>query len=102
LPKKAIIVIKRETTRLVLEKILTLMGLHTGKRIVYFCDNAAYYHSKLIKEWLKVHQYVQVMYLPPYSPYLNPIERIWKLLKKEKISFWYDCFEDLRKEVIHF
>ncbi|WP_448518380.1 transposase [Rhodoflexus sp.] len=28
-----------------------------------------------MKNWLKLHPHVQVMYLPPYSPNLNPIER---------------------------
>jgi hypothetical protein len=43
------------------------------------------------------------MYLPPYSPNLNPIERVWKLLKKEKInSTWYNCFEDFKQGVMNF
>jgi transposase len=48
---------------------------HPGKRIVHICDNAAYYRSNLIKEWLHAHRHVRVVYLPPYSPNLNPIER---------------------------
>jgi transposase len=48
---------------------------HPGKRIVHICDNAAYYRSNLIKKWLHAHRHVRVMYLPPYSPNLNPIER---------------------------
>jgi transposase len=35
-----------------------------------------YYRSNLLKEWLNAHQHVQVMYLPTYSPNLNPIERV--------------------------
>jgi transposase len=78
-------------------------GAHPGKRIVHICDNAAYYHSKLIGDWLKGRPHVEVMYLPPYSPNLNPIERVWKLLKKEKInSFWYGCFEDFKQGVMDF
>ena len=76
---------------------------HPGKRIVHICDNAAYYHSRVIKNWLKTHSHVQVMYLPPYSPNLNPIERVWKLLKKEKInSFWYESFDDFKQGVMDF
>lgn len=76
---------------------------HQGKRIVHVCDNAAYYHSKLVGEWLKAHPHVEVMYLPAYSPNLNPIERVWKLLKKKKInSFWYECFEDFKQGVMDF
>jgi transposase len=34
-----------------------------------------------------------VRYLPPCLPNLNPIERVWKLLKKEVINSY--CYENL-------
>ncbi|WP_250631888.1 IS630 family transposase [Rhodoflexus caldus] len=82
-------------------------AIYPGKRMIHICDNAAYYRSKLIKEWLRAHPHVKVMYLPrctrPYSPNLNPIERVWKLLKKEKInSIWYECFEDFKQGIMDF
>lgn len=78
-------------------------AIYPGKRMIHICDNAGYYRSKLIKEWLRQHPHVKVMYLPPYSPNLNPIERVWKLLKKEKInSFWYERFEDFKQGVMDF
>lgn len=80
-----------------------IAAANQGKQIIHICDNAKYYHSQLIKEWLNAHEHIKVMYLPPYSPNLNPIERVWKLLKKEKInSFWYESFEDFKQEVMDF
>ncbi|QYF49086.1 DDE superfamily endonuclease [Candidatus Rhabdochlamydia oedothoracis] len=28
---------------------------------------------------------IKVHYLPPYSPNLNPIERLWKILKEKTV-----------------
>ena len=92
--------VNAQSTIALWEKIL---AANQGKRIIHICDNAKYYHSTLVKEWLKAHEQVKIMYLPSYSPNLNPIERIWKLLKKEKInSFWYENFEDFKQEVMDF
>lgn len=54
-----------------------------GKRMIVVLDNAAYHHSKLLKPLL--HQYRKVLtflFLPPYSPQLSPIERVWKLARR--------------------
>jgi len=45
-------------------------------------DNAKYYRSKLVQEFLGKNQRIQFVYLPPYSPNLNIIERLWKFFKK--------------------
>ncbi|MFK7871615.1 MAG: transposase [Oligoflexales bacterium] len=29
---------------------------------------------------------MEIVYLPPYSPNLNPIERLWKLYKKKVLA----------------
>ena len=48
------------------------------------CDNARYYKSKALAEWLTDKRLVPV-FLPPYSPNLNLLERLWKFLR-QKIS----------------
>ena len=42
-------------------------------------------------------------YLPPYSPNLNLIERLWKFMRKYVINtkFYYD-FKDFKKAIIDF
>ncbi len=46
------------------------------KRNILILDNASW-HKKKSLDW---HDF-EPLYLPPYSPDLNPIERIWLLLK---------------------
>jgi transposase len=58
------------------------------KTIHLFVDNARYYRSQLVQEYLK-NSRIQMHFLPPYSPNLNPIERLWKFLKKEVIKSDY-------------
>jgi len=44
-------------------------------KMVFIMDNAAIHHSSDVKSWFQVHRdRVRAFYLPPYSPFLNPIE----------------------------
>jgi transposase len=46
-------------------------------------DNSRYHHAKLLQPWLEKHSdEIQLDFLPPYSPELNPIERVWKLTRR--------------------
>jgi len=82
-----------------LKKVLYTYKKHS--KIIMVVDNVKYHHSKYIKNWLKHNPKLELFYLPPYSPELNPIERSWwymrkkithnrfmETLDKRKISFW--------------
>ena len=61
-----------------------------GKRVVIIIDNARYHHAKLHRLWRDEHQdQFQLDFLPPYSPELNPIERVWKLTRRLKLHNQY-------------
>ena len=46
-------------------------------------DNAKYHHARLHRVWREEHAARFALdYLPPYSPELNPIERVWKLTRR--------------------
>lgn len=51
------------------------------KKIVIILDNARYNHAKDVKI-LAEKLWIKLLFLPPYSPNLNLIERVWKFLKK--------------------
>jgi hypothetical protein len=58
-------------------------SIRTGRRVVIITDNARYHHARRHKEWRAPHVEDFVLdYLPPYSPELNPIERVWKLRRR--------------------
>jgi transposase len=50
-------------------------------KIHVFCDNARYYKNKEVMAHL-AHSKIEMHFLPPYSPNLNPIERLWKLMNE--------------------
>lgn len=68
--------------------------------IIYvICDNARYYRSKLVKEFLRTSK-VELVFLPPYSPNLNLIERLWKFMKKKVLhNKYYEKYDDFKKAV---
>jgi transposase len=54
-----------------------------GQRMVVVVDNARWHHARLLNPWLKEHRKtIQLDFLPPYSPELNSIERVWKLTRR--------------------
>lgn len=54
-----------------------------GKRLVLILDNAKYHHSRSLTPLLRKYRRVlTLLYLPPYSPKLNSIERVWKLARR--------------------
>lgn len=58
-------------------------SLQTGHRVIVITDNARYHHARLHKDWRERHATNFALdYLPPYSPELNPIERVWKLTRR--------------------
>jgi transposase len=55
-----------------------------GRRMVLVLDNAAYHHSRVLKPLLHKHRrHLSLFFLPPYSPQLSTIERVWKLTRRQ-------------------
>jgi len=51
------------------------------KRIVVILDNFRTHHAKKVREEAEKLN-IALVYLPPYSPDLNPIENVWKSVKR--------------------
>ena len=62
----------------------------TGRKIVMIIDNARYHHARLHEAWRReVSDHFALHFLPPYSPELNPIERVWKLIRRRCLHNQY-------------
>lgn len=60
-----------------------LKNRKNGKKLVLILDNAKYHHAIMIQPWLDQNKKkIQLMFLPPYSPDLNNIERVWKMTRR--------------------
>jgi len=63
---------------------LSQRSIKRPPRVVVITDNARYHHARLHRNWREEHANRIVLdYLPPYSPDLNPIERVWKLTRRQ-------------------
>lgn len=73
-----------------------------AKKIHIILDNAGYNRAKLMKLFAH-HSRINLIYLPPYCPNLNLIERLWKFLyKKVSACKHYKKFADFRNAVLGF
>lgn len=71
-------------------------------KVHVFCDNASYYRNKEVQQYLKSSKII-LHFLPPYSPNLNPIERLWKWMKERVIyNTYYEHFDDFKGAVLGF
>jgi len=60
-------------------KQLRKASCHSSRKIFVISDNARYHHAPLHKEYREdCTDRFALSFLPPYSPDLNPIERVWK------------------------
>jgi transposase len=67
------------------------------KKILLVLDNARFHHAKVNKEFLlSVKERIELVYLPPYSPDLNPIESFWKKTRRNVTHNRY--FQSLDEE----
>ena len=73
-------------------ELLKKLANSTTLPITLVLDNARYQRCHLVMD-LAQKLGVELLFLPPYSPNLNLIERLWKLTKKECLnSKYYDNF----------
>ena len=63
--------------------LVVLVAAYAGRKIRLICDNGRFHTTKAVIAWLAEHrEQIQVYWLPPYSPSLNLIERLWGHLKR--------------------
>jgi transposase len=71
-------------------------------RVHVFSDNAGYYRNRLVTKYLETSK-IDLHFLPPYSPNLNPIERLWKWMKEKTVyNAYYEEFDDFRSAIFDF
>ena len=67
------------------------------------CDNARYYRCNLVKEYLKENPRIKILFLPPYSPNLNIIERLWKFFRKQMLyNKYHENIASFRRQTFSF
>lgn len=69
-------------------------------RVVILIDNAPWHAGAPVREALEDNPHLELKRLPSYSPQLNPIERLWKALRRRAThNRLFDTLADLRRSL---
>jgi transposase len=94
---------ERINSQTVIALLLVLLKNQIKGKIYIILDNAKYYHSQIVMDFLKDNPRIIFKFMPPYSPNLNIIERLWHILKKKVVyNKFYLKFADFQKAVNKF
>ncbi|HAT8068166.1 TPA: IS630 family transposase [Legionella pneumophila] len=74
----------------------------SGKRLHLILDRAGYHRAKEVKKEAKKLN-IKLHYLPAYSPNLNPIERLWKVMnEKVRNNRFFKSAKDFKRAIWEF
>jgi transposase len=82
----------------VCEMLWKIAAEYAGKSVNIILDNARYQKCEMVTALAKELGIV-LQYIPPYSPNLNLIERLWKHVKGRLRSKYYNQFDDFKKTI---
>ncbi len=63
---------------LILEQERGLVRPHLSNYVVVW-DNVSFHRTNIVRDWLAAHERITVEFLPPYSPFINPIEEFFSV-----------------------
>jgi transposase len=87
----------------VIETLNRLIKKYPHGKIHLILDNASYYHSQEVTAWRRHHTRVKLHFIPPYSPNLNIIERLWLYYHKRVThNRYFPRYEDFRQATLYF
>ena len=71
---------------------------YIGKPIFMILDNASYQKCEVVQK-LAASLKITLIYIPPYSPNLNLIERLWKHTRSRLRTKYYDNFIEFKEKI---
>jgi transposase len=72
-----------------------------GLTLHVILDQAGYHKCALVKAWVEKNPRIRLHLLPPYSPNLNTIERVWKIMHENTVNNLYSPTFKSFTEKIH-
>src|ERR687889_1586089 len=62
--------------------LLMLLAAYPTQPILLLWDRAPWHRSKLVKSFLLDNPQLEILWLPPAAPELNPQEHVWKATRE--------------------
>ena len=102
---KTAVVIEKETINA--EAIIALLEAVKNRqkqgKVYLVVDNARYHYARLVNRWLLHHPRFKLIFLPPYSPNLNIIERLWRFFhQKVTNNHYFESFKEFKDTSLAF
>jgi transposase len=74
----------------------------TQGKIYLILDNARWHRSQNLKDYFELNRdRLLLIFLPAYSPELNPIERVWRITRRQVThNRYFQSIQDLRSALI--
>ena len=73
-----------------------------AKKIHIILDQSGYHRSKEVSKYARKHG-IKLHFLPPYSPNLNPIERLWKVMNEQvRNNRYFESPKQFKESVLSF
>lgn len=67
-------------------------------QLTVILDGAGIHRAKVVQAFVAAHPRLQVVYLPPYAPELNPVELLWAYVKRHVLAnFVAKDLQDLKR-----
>ena len=82
---------------------LSYLLQRTSGQIYLILDNTKYHRARILKEFFVQNQERLVLiFLPSYSPELNPIERVWRITRRQVThNRYFSSKDELRTAMNH-
>lgn len=80
-----------------------LIACNPDRHLVLILDNAPWHKSKKTIGFLeKMKGLVDVLWLPAYSPDMNPIEHLWRLMKSMFSNYFFQTIDEMKNSLSDF
>lgn len=78
-------------------EFLKALRAHFRQPLLILWDGARPHHSRLVRDYVdSTGGHIQISFLPPYAPELNPVEYLWAWLKRHALAnFCPDTLDEL-------
>ena len=89
-------IIQKQLIVQLLNKESLINNLKKEKKIVIVVDNYSVHRADLVKQACEILN-IEFIYLPTHSPHLNPIEQVWKSIKKHMSNYIFNSIKEMEE-----
>ena len=82
-------------SRFMNEFMQALCDKYPNDLILMLCDNAWWHKSK----YIKIPERLTIIYIPPYTPEMNPIEQLWREIRTGFHNKYFKTIADVEKHL---